>query len=804
MMDIVEKIVKDNNLDITELLFYINDNEIMMSSDTSINNICNLVINLSGLSYDYDILAKELLLYQLYGNRFIPEKSFTYDSKLLYFDGTRYNYKINPILYNIICNNNFDDIIVYSRDKIFNYHGLMYILSIIKPITQSILSSESPQHHFLRVAIEIVTKRYFVKYDLNNGVYLYPPIILSQYQIREISLLYSDLSNQRYSFGTPAMIQIYGMNPQTASCFVFGPQEDSLSGILYILKFLYNALKYQGGCSINLNNIRCRDSYLGQTNSYSAAGIVPILDSIDTAAAYFSSNVHQRKSAVSVYLEITHADFTKFIVKAKKHDSICCKFITFGVWVPDEFMRCVKADAMWYMMDPLICSDLFNLYDYEFESQYIEHPDPEKHPFTYKYRQYVKELKYVESIKARILWQEILRIQLENGGIYLCFKDHSNRFSNQIISKYLGKFYKPKPNITNIIDSPTIIQSSNVCTEIYQINDSKEFVVCNLGNIKLPKFIKNKRFMFDKFAKTVMRLVKYANIIIDLNSPICEETMKSNKKNRPLGIGVSGFADVLCMMGLPFESEEAHQFNVKLFEHLQYYALLSSCLCSKQKGHHASFYSTKIGTYGIFLHELYGKSKYPLSLNWEYLRDKVQKYGLHNLHLIALMPTSLSANIYNVSPSFEPPLSVIYTVKHMNGESIRIYKPLVDTLKELSLWNKSTYNDIITYKSIQDLSYIPKYIKNIYKGAFEIDVFDMARMCAERAPFICQGQSFNVFLNRKNANIDVLNKLHMEQWGINKAKTSSYYIRVQEEEEVVTKKKKNVICNDTICMSCSG
>ena len=196
-----------------------------------------------------------------------------------------------------------------------------------------------------------------------------------------------------------------------------------------------------------------------------------------------------------------------------------------AVWVSDHFMDCVREDVDWYLMDPDETKELFDLYG---------------EPFTAKYKQFVEMGRYIKKVKARTVWDGIVKSIIETGAPYIGFKDHVNRKSNQ---KNIGT-----------------IHSSNLCHEIVEYSDSKEYACCCLCSICLPRFVvelpeKAPYFDYEQLIQVAEQTTRNLNEVIDLNYYPVPETKRSNMRHRPLGEGVQGLADTYIMMGYPFESK---------------------------------------------------------------------------------------------------------------------------------------------------------------------------------------------------------------------------------------------------------
>jgi len=167
-------------------------------------------------------------------------------------------------------------------------------------------------------------------------------------------------------------------------------------------------------------------------------------------------NGGKRKGSIAIYLEPHHSDILSFLDLKKNFgaETERARDLFLAVWVSDLFMKQVEIDGDWYLMCPDTCRNLSDVYGDAYEKLYWE---------------YVNENKYRTKVKAREVMKAILDSQLETGTPYILYKDHINKKSNQ---KNLG-----------------VIKSSNLCAEIVQYSDHKEYAVCNLASIAINKFI---------------------------------------------------------------------------------------------------------------------------------------------------------------------------------------------------------------------------------------------------------------------------------------------------------------------------
>ena len=163
--------------------------------------------------------------------------------------------------------------------------------------------------------------------------------------------------------------------------------------------------------------------------------------------------------------------------------------------------------------------------------------------------------------------------------------------------------------------------------------------------------------------------------------------------------------------------------------------------------------------------------------DWTSLKEQIIKYGVRNSLLVAPMPTASTSQILGNNECFEPFTSNIYVRRTIAGEFICVNKHLLNDLIRLNLWNEETKNEIIRNGgSIQNLSHIPKFIKEKYKIVWEIPMKHIIEMSADRGVYICQSQSMNLWM--KDPNYKKLTSMHFFSWrkGL---KTGLYYLRTE-------------------------
>jgi ribonucleoside-diphosphate reductase alpha subunit len=357
------------------------------------------------------------------------------------------------------------------------------------------------------------------------------------------------------------------------------------------------------------------------------------------------------------------------------------------------------------------------------------------------------------------------------------------------------------------------------------VSDINTHSVCNLASIAVNKFYENGVYNYDKLKEVAKLATINLNRVIDINAYPTPESEKTNKSHRPIGVGIQGLADLLCMMKIPFESQEAINLDGKIMETIYYGCVEGSCEEAERDGVYEHYEGSPFSK-GEFQFDFDGKSSQIIEmepkLDWNKLKEKVAKNGMRNSLLTALMPTASTSQILGNNECFEPYTSNIYTRSTQAGEFIIINKHLIKELSELNMWdNEMREKIIINNGSIQEIEEIPENIKEIYKNVWEIKQKAIIDHSVVRGYFVDQSQSQNLFFPEPDTK--KLSSALIYGWKSG-LKTGMYYLRTKpatsaikftidankikadERRKEAEKKKKQYVCNDEdgICVMCSG
>lgn len=610
-----------------------------------------------------------------------------------------------------------------DNDYLFQYFGLrtIYDRYLLKhPETRKVI--ETPQYFFLRVACAVSDN------------------------IHDALELYDSFSRLEYLTSSPTLFNAGTKHQQLSSCFLLDSPDDDLMKIYGRYADIAQLSKFSGGIGLAYSRIRSRGAHITSTNGLSN-GIVPWLNTLDASVAAVNQG-GKRKGACCVYLETWHADILEFLeLRDNTGDESRRTYnLNLANWVPDLFMKRVEENGMWSLFDPNKVPQLPDVYGAEFEQLYTEAEQ--------------KGL-YTTQVNARDLYGRMMRTLAQTGNGWMTFKDRSNITSNQTGEKH------------------NVIHLSNLCTEILEITNQSEAAVCNLGSLNLGSFVRNGQFDYEKLQNNVRIAIKQLDRVIDRNFYPLEITKYSNLKWRPVGLGIMGLQDVFFKLKLPFDSEEAKQISKRISEEVYFAAYETSCHLAKQYGKHPNFHETKAAKGR--LHVDYWITELVDTDRWSKLRMDIQEHGLRNSLMIAIAPTATIASITGCYECIEPQVSNLFKRETLSGDFIQINNYLVQDLKNLGLWTEEMRTKIkLANGSIQKIAEIPADLKKVYRTVWEIPMRSLIDMAADRAPFIDQSQSLNLFM--ESPDIPKLSSMYFYAW--KKGLKTTYYLRSRPATEI--------------------
>jgi ribonucleoside-diphosphate reductase alpha chain len=698
--------------------------------------VYEIAASYTGSHHDYSRLASSVAISSYHKE---TDESFSKTMHTLHVDGI-----VNDKLMETIEQygpENIDSVINHENDYNFDYFAWRSLQEMYLLKTPEGKIIERPQHMYMRVALW-VTKSF-----------------------EEAVEYYNSLSNQLISPATPIMINAGTKTPQLASCVLKYNHGDSREGLLQTLNDISTYSSDAAGIGLCMSNIRSKESRINSSGGF-AGGLLKYLKIVNESLRFFNQQ-GRRPGSAAIYLEPWHKDILDLldIKKNTGAEELRARDLFTSIWLPDNFMEAVKNNGDWYLFCPndIIKAGIKPLqetYGQEYEENYNK----------------AVELGLGKKVNAQFIWNKIIESQVETGVPYLCSKDNTNR----------------KTNHQNI----GVIKQSNLCAEIAQVTDESTTAICTLSSMVLKNFIIKGEFDFNLLYQEVRKVVRALNKVIDINSYSTEQGRKGGLEQRAIAIGTQGLADVFYLMDYIFTSEDARKLNKEIFETIYFAAITESMeLCKEGKYKPYQFFKGSPMSKGVFQYDMWGMNEDDLSGLWDWngLKDNVAQYGVCNSLFTAQMPVASSAKITGSFEMTEPAHSALFNRRVVGGEILIVNKYLINDFEKLGVWSEDLKNEIIMNEgSIQNINFnqyldpedknYNKKVKRIehlipkYKTIWEISQRELIDMAADRAPFIDQSQSMNIYMSEPT--LSKISSSHFHSW--NKGlKTLCYYVRTK-------------------------
>lgn len=414
------------------------------------------------------------------------------------------------------------------------------------------------------------------------------------------------------------------------NCFV-GPKpeydQDSLEGILYVLKTQAKTLKSEGGWGMNFSFIRPRGSFIYGIG-VDSPGAVKYMELFDKSSDIITSGSGKKKSnklgkdkirkgAMMGLLSIWHPDIEEFIT-AKLQEGRLQKF-NISVDCSNEFMdKVVKIKKLekdkkeipedldkWDLIFP---DTTFEKYKKEWDGD-IEEWKLKKYP-----------IKVYKTVSVRELWKKIITSTYTRNDPGIIFFDIAN-----------------KTHCWNYKGSKCKIKCSNPCAEQCMAFGN----VCDLGSLNLTQFIdlENKCFDLNKVKKYVKYAVRFLDNVNDYTKTPLKEYDEAVKNIRRIGLGITGWGSALLMMGIRFASDKAEKIKEDLMKVFCYTAVEESIDLAEEKG----------------MFNYCEPEKHADAYFWDQidlpkkLRDRIRKVGIRNSALFSIQPNGNTSCVSNIT-----------------------------------------------------------------------------------------------------------------------------------------------------------
>lgn len=408
------------------------------------------------------------------------------------------------------------------------------------------------------------------------------------------------------------------------------PVRDSIENIFKTLSDMAIIHQTGGGTGFDFSQLRLKGDLVYSTKA-EASGHVSFMNIYDTATGVIVQGGRRRGANMGI-LRIDHPDIVEFI-EAKLKEGRFSNF-NLSVAITDKFMQAFYKNRSYSLINP-------------------------------------RTKKETKKVKARAIFKRIVNSAWRTGDPGLIFIDEINR-------------HNPTPRVGRI-------EATNPCGELPLLS----YESCNLASLNLSKFItEDKKLDWQKLSERIRWGIRFLDDVIEVNKFPLLEIKEITFKNRKIGLGVMGFADMLILLSIPYNSKRASCFATELMRFIHKESLKVSVELAKIRG-----------VFPNFKKSIYVKNN---------LR-------LRNATLNTIAPTGSISIIAGCSSGIEPLFAISFIRTVLSGTKLFEINPLFEkTAKERKFYSDDLMIEIAKRGSIQDIDGMPSDIKKIFVTAFDV------------------------------------------------------------------------------------
>jgi len=455
---------------------------------------------------------------------------------------------------------------------------------------------------------------------------------------------------------------------QLAACFVI-PVEDSLDSIFEAVKITALIHQTGGGTGFSFSRLRPKDDPVAATGGV-ASGPVSFMKVFNTGTEVIKQGGTRRGANMGV-LRVDHPDILEFIW-AKGEPEALSNF-NISVAITDKFMEAVEKDKTYPLINP-------------------------------------RTGKVVRRQRARDVFRQITGAAWKTGDPGVLFIDGIND-------------HNPTRPIAEI-------EATNPCGE----QPLQPFEACNLGSINLTRMLRKGKggykIDYAKLSETILKGIHFLDNVIDVSRYPLPQIEAITRANRRVGLGVMGFADMLIMLGIPYNSEDALTIIEELMSFFQIAAKDASFQLAKERG-----------TFPNFPQSIYYRSG---------------SLPLRNATVTTIAPTGTISIIAGCSSGIEPLYAVSFVRNVLDDVKLSEINPLFKKMAvRKGIYNKKLVSAISSSESIQGIPSIPRDMKELFVTAFDIPPVWHVRMQAAFQKYVDNAVSKTINLPHSAGKKDV-------------------------------------------------
>ncbi|HPQ52612.1 MAG TPA: vitamin B12-dependent ribonucleotide reductase, partial [Spirochaetota bacterium] len=444
---------------------------------------------------------------------------------------------------------------------------------------------------------------------------------------------YDVMARLEFLPNTPTLMNAGRPLGQLAACFVL-PVEDSMEGIFEAVKNMALIHKSGGGTGFSFSRLRPKNDMVRSTTGVSS-GPVSFMNIFNTATETVKQGGTRRGANMAI-LNVDHPDILDFI-QAKKENSQLTNF-NCSVALTDDFMKAVEEGHDYDLVNP-------------------------------------RSGKVVAQQNARELFDLIIDMAWRNGEPGIVFLDRIND--------------------KNPLKKVGLIESTNPCGEQPLLPNES----CNLGSINLVKVLVKKRggyeIDFDALKRITRTAVHFLDNVIDLNKYPLEVIRENTTANRKIGLGIMGFADMLIMMDVPYDSEEAIEIAEKIMSAIQSEARTMSRELAVERGPFPNFHLSEFADNG--------------------------EPPIRNATTTTIAPTGTISIIAGTSSGIEPIFALAYVRNVMDNNVLVETNPLFEeTARANGFYSDDLMQEIAETGSVKHIDAVPEQFRRAFVTSHDV------------------------------------------------------------------------------------